>query len=348
MPVTTLQSESQSIGLETVAARIRLLLSSIPDQTPFAEFQKQAFRPFLYWVGKTAAENTEIQASEAFASHYYLAAAQNVLKMDAAAEILLVLEARGIVAVLLKGLALVVSTYRNNPGIRPMSDIDLLISPEDWPETDRLLAGLGYAVSQQYRGSYNYFGRAGLINLDLHTRFMRYEDLFPLNRQEISGRLRLAPLDGQVQARILGSEHQLLHVALHLAPGLYAQMNLINLLDICLMAADKVNPIDWDYLQQLCGRSELSTYVLPPLALCRQRLEAPVPEPFLCSVGKRASRRQREYIESDYLERIVDLDRPGRTIFLERIFWAPSLKAKYKMLCQTRFGQGSKRKVMPS
>jgi hypothetical protein len=322
-----------------------MLLSSIPDHAPFAQFQKQAFHPFLYSVRKAEA-NPEVPPTEDFAPEYYGTAARNVLKMDAAAEILLALEKCNITAVPLKGLALVISTY-SNPGIRPMSDVDLLIDPEARSEAHRVLTGLGYTGGRQYRGSCNYSGREGQINLDLHTRFMRYEELFPLDRHEIKAKLRVAQLSGQVQAKILAPEHQLLHIGLHLAPGLYAQMNLINLLDIYFLIVDRLNPIDWDYLLNFCETSELSTYLFPPLELCRQMLNAPIPEPFLRSIGKRISRRQREYISSDYLARIVDLDRPGRTILLERLSWAPSLRAKFQMLCQLRLWPESRREEAP-
>lgn len=56
---------------------------------------------------------------------------------------------RGISCIILKGLAFIETIYHENPGVRPMKDIDLLLRKEDVNEASRILKEMGY---QFYKG----------------------------------------------------------------------------------------------------------------------------------------------------------------------------------------------------
>ncbi|MCK5010717.1 MAG: nucleotidyltransferase family protein, partial [Deltaproteobacteria bacterium] len=51
---------------------------------------------------------------------------------------------RGIPCIILKGLAFIETIYHENPGVRPLKDMDLLLRKEDVNEASRILKEMGY------------------------------------------------------------------------------------------------------------------------------------------------------------------------------------------------------------
>ena len=72
-------------------------------------------------------------------------ARKNLIGMNALTAILGALNDAGIRHILLKGAALALTLYKSE-GLRPMSDIDLLVPHEDVPQTLSVLKSLGYTT----------------------------------------------------------------------------------------------------------------------------------------------------------------------------------------------------------
>lgn len=146
----------------------------------------------------------------------YYQTVQINLKLMAAAEELLCDSARmGIHPLILQGMSLQGDVYKD-PGVRPMSDIDLLIAPSSVDRFSKLLARLGYHQDPLYPGSWE----RDATNLDIHT------DLFWADR--LKSRKWLTPISDNVfveraeaflirsaTAKRLNSVDQVLYLGMH-------------------------------------------------------------------------------------------------------------------------------------
>jgi len=84
------------------------------------------------------------------------------IKRKATEELLRLTEQAGLRLMVLQGMAIADELYP--PGTRPLSDIDLLVRPEEFDRTEQLLITLGYATVSRYPPVY---ARNG-VSIDLH------------------------------------------------------------------------------------------------------------------------------------------------------------------------------------
>lgn len=103
-------------------------------------------------------------AAARLASVYYHTVAANLKLMDALAEILSSATPRGIGLVVLQGMSLQGDMYED-PGMRPMTDIDLWVSQADFAAFAECLTGLGYRQDAHYQGAF----KRENVKLDIHT-----------------------------------------------------------------------------------------------------------------------------------------------------------------------------------
>jgi hypothetical protein len=87
------------------------------------------------------------------------------VKLAAIGQLLTACDQTQIRVMLLQGVALIERIYPT-AGMRPLSDIDLLIRPDDFEKIGRLLATLGYVTVSRYPPVYVRDG----VRLDLHTQ----------------------------------------------------------------------------------------------------------------------------------------------------------------------------------
>jgi hypothetical protein len=161
--------------------------------------------------------------------------------------------------------------------------------------------------------------------------------LFHIDYDEIYGRLRQVNFNGRVQAQVLCPEHQLIHLALHLAPGLYAQLNLLNLFDMYYLISIFRNSIDWEHLVDFARRSKISSYIYAPIFLCDQLFNVGIPEQVLHQLGPKISCGKTNYIQNDYFETILNEGILISKIFLERLIWADGITNKLRLLRMALF-----------
>jgi len=115
---------------------------------PMAETEGVA--PLLYWklkhwleMGQGAAHAKLPHLVERLAPAYYETLARNTVLLQELERILAAFEKAGIAVIVLKGAALAQTVYEDI-GLRPMSDIDLLVRPEDVWRATHLLQRLEY------------------------------------------------------------------------------------------------------------------------------------------------------------------------------------------------------------
>jgi hypothetical protein len=122
------------------------------------------------------------------------------------------LRATGVRTLVLKGAALALAHYPD-PALRPMGDLDLLVSPAQWPAAARALEALDWVVEDTAEHGAALAGPGG-ARLELHGALASCPSVFPISFDDVYGRsVALAGFDG----RRLGDEDTLVHLALHTA-----------------------------------------------------------------------------------------------------------------------------------
>ena len=217
----------------------------------------------------------------------------------------------GIDVLPLKG-ALLAAAYYPTPALRPMSDLDLLVRPDDLDRMAGLLASLGYL---QVDASPSY---AGDDRLDRASR----EHIWILSRPEMtaliefrgealqSAMARLSDLDASLAAALrdhaaaiwsradagmdmrrrwrMSKEDLLLHVAAHLAAQ-HSEFRLIWLHDIVRIVARDTEPFDWECIVDSAVRLRIAGPVWAALDAASRWVEAPIPKAVLDDLLQRSA-----------------------------------------------------------
>jgi hypothetical protein len=113
----------------------------------------------------------------------------------------------------LKGAALAVAHY-GDPSLRPMGDLDLLVTPEQWAAAARALEALDWTAEEPAEHGGAFWGPGG-ARLELHGALTTCPSVFPLAFDDLHARSQ--PLGGSFAGRRLGEEDTVLHLGLHCA-----------------------------------------------------------------------------------------------------------------------------------
>ncbi len=204
--------------------------------------------------------------------------------------------AQGISMLAMKGSALLALGLYSD-GERPMSDIDLLVRPENHDRTLKLLQAMGYVaeldiarhVCMRPAGwpSAVAFGEHAdnAVKIELHTRI--YEPL-PLREVDITGLEFPADARDGINAypsNVALMRHLLLHTAGNIRAG---SLRFIQLHDIALLAA-RLDATDWADLARHDADAHGLWWALPPLRLVARHFPAAIP-PSLIRQVERSSR----------------------------------------------------------
>jgi hypothetical protein len=133
-----------------------------------------------------------------------------------------------------------------------------------------------------------------------------------------------------VQIHILCPEHQIAHIGLHLAPGLYSDYNLINFLDLNNLISEY--QIDWEYLVDFAQRTKTGSYLYAPIYLCAQLYQLEIPQFVFTKLEGRLSKKKIQHIRYQHLTTILNGGFEGSKSFFERLTWAEGLTAKQKLI----------------
>ena len=175
------------------------------------------------------------------------------------------------------------------PELRPSSDEDILISPEDYERTRQLLAGLGYAPLQKTEGRKSY--ETGFANLktglyvEIHTSlFDRKSAAFSVYNQPFEKALAMrVPFQtyGGFPVMTLPPALHLLYLFLHAARHIaYSGVGIRQLMDISLFIRRMTalsnqgegKALDWAWFWKEAGRLQIALLSLNMLDLCRRHL----------------------------------------------------------------------------
>jgi hypothetical protein len=152
---------------------------------------------------------------ERLRSLYYLTVVANVTLVHEWAAVLEHINRENIRVVLLQGVALLRDVY-GDPGLRPTTDIDLWVMPDDYPEAARILRGRGYVGDPLYASTF----RKGTTILDLHTHLFWAERigarkrLIARDQRDLFQNTRIVSFAGR-EVRCLSAFDQVIYLALH-------------------------------------------------------------------------------------------------------------------------------------
>lgn len=213
----------------------------------------EALAPLLYHIvrGKNLVSPL---IEEEWRKAYYHNACRNTLLLRELADVLHQLAAGGVDVIVLKGAALAEMIY-DDIAARPMSDLDLLIHPQDLPVTRQILTGLGYApvgvemqagFTEEFRNE-EIFYKGGLVDIyiDLHWRLIApiyYQRTFTTDwfwETSLPAKINLAP------ALVLGCEAQVVYLCAHLMLH-HGGKSLMWLHDIAAVIRFYEEKIDWE------------------------------------------------------------------------------------------------------
>lgn len=203
------------------------------------------------------------------------------------AQVIGALRNAGIEPVALKGVALADLLY-DDPTVRPSTDLDVLVRPEQLPDALNVLQALGAQmplqneIDFQRRHSYDLScvlppaaGKATLVELHWH---LAPRGLFDLDLDGWRSRCQSFDLDGTAALRF-APEEQLLHLALHMRKHRYVGLRW--LADVAELLRRFSADLDWRYVDAAALRAGLQTLLFVTVTQAKQYLGAPCPDQWL-------------------------------------------------------------------
>jgi hypothetical protein len=286
--------------------------------------------------------------AERLAAAYWTNHFRNRTLLDALHRILAAAAEAGIAVMPLKGAALV-TWYYPAPALRPMSDLDLLIRPDDIAPMARLLEAQGYTAvprppslfderdedhaTREYAFVTDAAGMRVLIEyraepLDPSIGSLLKADpasdaRFRAHCERMWERGHHATIGDGACMRI-SPEDLLLHVASHLTTR-HAGLRLLWLHDLRLIAAMHRDTFDWDYLIAEARRLRLAAPIHAALDAARRWLDAPIPREQLARLSggvARGSLRQ-AYERRLFVAQVVALGQSDLSAAGASLQWRP-------------------------
>jgi|Deesub1362A_J573_1020465.scaffolds.fasta_scaffold00877_11 hypothetical protein len=206
-------------------------------------------------------------------------------------ELLEALGATGIRVILLKGAHLAQFVYQDI-GLRPMSDVDILIKREDLSTTERVLIRLGYEYYtstnsvQWYKTNHFHLPFThpqAIRHLEVHWDFVTQHSPFNIGMEGVWERAVGVEIHG-IKAMIPSPEDAILHLCFHAAHDDMLRGGIRPLLDIAMLIKRHRKEIRWDHLVSLAKEWRCERYLYITLLLSDRLLCAGVPDRVLPSL----------------------------------------------------------------
>ncbi|MDP2939669.1 MAG: nucleotidyltransferase family protein [Candidatus Omnitrophota bacterium] len=209
---------------------------------------------------------------------YYKILERNWLIQLELHKVVLLLNQEGIEAIVLKGASLLETVYKNI-GLRPMSDVDLLVKRKNLTKIRAVLQGAGYQKpdfldqeSLEKFGGEVYLYKEGGVFLDIHTNLSQYErfqDVFRIDLDEEIWNKSKIIKGSQGDLRILNPNHLIMHLCMHHAI-VHSFAGLFRFCDIREVILTYQKDIDWPYLIVKARLYKMKRIVYYSLVLTQQ------------------------------------------------------------------------------
>jgi Uncharacterised nucleotidyltransferase len=198
------------------------------------------------------------------------------------------LRGTGLEPIVLKGAALAYQAYPE-PAQRTLSDIDLLLPPEQVDRASAVLLECGFWTDDSDPHPDHHlrphYGDEGLVGVELHHALLPEPNPYTIDLERIRARTLIKQL-GRVEARVLAAPDALLFTCIHLAYAhRYRWFPLRSLTDILAMATRCDAELDWGLFVTTVRSSRTAGAVYWPLRFSSEWLRAPVPDGVLSALG---------------------------------------------------------------
>lgn len=222
-----------------------------------------------------------------------ITAARNRLSAQAVTELIAAFREARVPLLVLKGVALLNTVYKEAPHLRSFLDIDLLVREPDLARAHGVLTDLGYAPQgDESAVSANMYHlpmylKAG-ERVELHFDLVKGHAPFRVALPELWNRARSIPVNGG-EMLVFSPEDALLHGALHLSfHKEFVSRTLRQLRDLGEIASKE--PVRWDQLRDLASRYRAERSLYYALRLARDLLDAPIAEDVLAALRRQIGR----------------------------------------------------------
>jgi hypothetical protein len=203
---------------------------------------------------------------------------KNVILSNELTKVLSLFNQHGISAIVIKGTFLSEQLY-GNPSLRTVSDMDILVQPEELSPAGSLLQEMGY---HKYTGQdawehpfHDVFYRQAQFPLFIELHWdLDDRKLVAFPEQEIWHRAQQLQLQGET-IKILALEDNLLFLSVHLAKQSIQMLK--SLCDITELIKKYDGILDWDYIVRSAHSWGVGTAVHYSLSRSKEILGAPVP-----------------------------------------------------------------------
>ncbi|MDO8546640.1 MAG: nucleotidyltransferase family protein [Nitrospirales bacterium] len=237
-----------------------------------------------------------VRVEELIHQAYLRGTVLNTLAYNQLGTLLRAMNESGIPAIVLKGACLAEVVY-GDVAVRPMSDLDLLVRPEDLPRIDDLSRSLGYIrpdgdvsklADTESHHHFPVFKLSNGLPLEWHWTISHQDrhgvSIAETEIEALWSRSVSVTVAG-VGTRMLNPEDLLLHQCLHLANNhLFAWGGLKGLIDISLILEKNGAQLDFGVIERRAQAWGSWRGVALALSLTHNWLGAPLPEAVTCRV----------------------------------------------------------------
>ena len=238
--------------------------------------------------------------------------------------------------ILLKGISLLNTVYQN-PGLRHLGDIDLLIPKQDYPEVRKHLESADYVFSDEMQGLADPRDLNSILchknspptpQPALHIHWNLINTVLPVSltnpRVDLDALWKQSvPLPAHSSLRVLSPTHQIIYYAYHHLKHSFDR--LIRLHDLDLTIRYYQESVDWSEVLNETHRFNLARTVYYPFHLAKRLLATPIPDPVMDTLRP----RKLSLLENRMLQCI---DRGGKPIYGHAIVYLALQKEWYNKL----------------
>ncbi len=257
-----------------------------------AQAQIQKLAPLLYQrlVKERGKEGLPEEVPVVLRENYLECLGRNLVQFNELHKVLLEFQKNGIPTLLLKGSHLAKFIYQNI-GLRPMSDLDLMVERSHLQSAMEILRKMGYVGSElpltaEEIDIYHHapvLEKPGLVMLELHWT-LTDEDLgLQIEDKNLWQRAKPVLIDN-VEALVLASEDLVLHICVHAAYGHLFSLQARSVVDLVEILIKEGGSFKWETIIEKANRWQARRGVFLMLYLALHYLNAPVPEEVLTAL----------------------------------------------------------------
>jgi hypothetical protein len=247
-----------------------------------AEALRQRVGPLTY--RSTLGGNVPRHVVEQLRDVYIRHAFRNRQILSEVARIGAGLRLRDVPVMLLKGAALAADVY-DDPALRPMADVDILVPPDRLHEAAESIAASGYEPSdgrsiEQFISWCHHISpyvKDGVPTVEIHWTIERPTSPFTIDLDGLWQRARSIRIDGEA-VFTPAAEDMVLHHALHTSyHHRFSRAALKTLCDVCAVIGDAGERFDWRSLVAIANAAGAGPFIYCSLRLAAAMLACPVP-----------------------------------------------------------------------